>query len=80
MNAKTIKFVVHLVVALAAALHGITISPAAETEITQKNAGRSVQDITAALSYYKPDTEVARSAYPLASRKQRRAFAHHRFV
>ncbi|MBT9613047.1 MAG: hypothetical protein IV108_07265, partial [Burkholderiales bacterium] len=37
-------------------------SQAAETEITKGNAGRSVQDITAAMSYYKPDPEVARAA------------------
>ena len=60
MHAKTIKFAL-MVVALAA-LQGIGHSHAAEAEITQKNAGRSVQDITAALSHYKPDPEVARSA------------------
>lgn len=60
MHAKTIKFAL-MVVALAA-LQGIGPSHAAVAEITQKNAGRSVQDITAALSHYKPDPEVARSA------------------
>ena len=43
MHAKTIKFAL-MVVALAA-LQGIASAYAAEAEITQKNAGRSVQDI-----------------------------------
>lgn len=59
MHARSIKSTLMMVFV---ALHGIAASHAAEGDITQKNAGRSVQDITAAMSYYKPDPEAARVA------------------
>jgi len=62
MHAKSIKLVFNLVVVLAVAVQGIAVSQAAEAEITTGNAGRSVQDVTAAMSYYKPDPEAARAA------------------
>lgn len=60
MHDKSINFIGMVVAAMA--LLGMAPSYAAEAEIMQKNAGRSVQDITSALSYYKPDAELARSA------------------
>ncbi|MDP1681761.1 MAG: CHAT domain-containing protein [Burkholderiales bacterium] len=62
MHAKSIKFAFNLAVVLAVALLSMAPSHAAEAEIAKGNAGRSVQDITAAMSYYKPDPELARSA------------------
>lgn len=57
MNAESIKSALVIV-----ALLGVVSAYAAEAELSQKNAGRSVQDITAALSHYKPDAEAARQA------------------